>query len=182
MTLLMLLTIGCSSMARTDIKLEYGSNVLANKIFESSNKEAQQTLDQMQGLFKDISFDVPDDVEENIQIKTSVSYFQNKFFYFDPKSKTKGVWIGANDSDSEITVSFSDKCVRILDEFKGGSPKHGTLVAYFDSGSKPKLININAKDLFVKRTGGGIIYAFGGRLEEQGTININTADSIYLFS
>jgi len=58
--LLVLLTIDGTAMARTETKDEYGSNILANEIFESSNKEAQQTLDQMQKLFEGISFDKND--------------------------------------------------------------------------------------------------------------------------
>lgn len=182
--MLVLLTIGSTALARVDTQEEYSSNFLANKIFESANVEAKNFINQIQEPFKDISFDVPNNAVRNTQITSSKSYSEDKFFYFTQDTRTNGVWIGANNSDSAITVDFDNHSVKVLDEYNGnGSNLYGTLVAYYvDGKTKPKFININAKDLSIKRNAGIIIYAYGNGSDKSGTINIETDNSIYFFA
>ena len=180
-TLLVLLTMCCTAMARTDAKEEYASNVLANKISESAEKEAREAFEQIQEPFKDISFEFPSDPLVDVQIKENSKYWEDKFYHITKSLGIHGVWIGADDSTPEITVNFNNYSVKVLDDFDGSSTHQSTLGAFYDnSEGKPNLINIiNAKDFSIKRNIGTIIFASGSGTE-RGTVNVRTTDSIFL--
>lgn len=171
----------CTAMARTDTKEEYGSNVLANKISESAEKEAQEAFEQIQKPFKDISFEVPAEALVDVQIKESSEYSEDKFYHITKSLGIHGVWIGADDSTPEITVNFNNYSVKVLDDFDGSSTKQITVGAFFDNREgKPNLINIiNAKDFSIKRNIGTIIFALGSGTE-RGIVNVRTTESIFL--